>query len=590
MRHKLLPCLLIAGSLLFSFPGSPALASSKAAEQTNDAIGRLPSSAVVADPVVYFEMRQQAVQLAHSERWAEAVPLLQQLTDQYSDDGDTWYLMGLAWFQVKEWRNAISAFEKTLALGAALHGIPTGSVTSNDIMVRIAEAYAHLDEESQSLTWLEKALAARWDERHSLIGDVGFSNLADSESFKKISGSALSDLERNQAWDEDLSFLVESIKRLHVDMYHAISPEVFQLQVDTLRQELPSLTDRQIMVAFMKLVGSLGNGHNFVLPVYSKKGSLLKLPMEFYWFSDGLFVVAADDQYRDLIGSKVEMFGTTPAAEAASRTMQVNARDNEMQHLMLSPFYLALPTVLDSLGIVEGADEVNLTLSTSTGSKTTVRLAPRAFDFGGFPTLPEPPGIKSPPYLARVDEAYWSEKLPGGHTMFVQFNAVANREEQSLKQFNEALRLEISQQSMDTLILDLRHNSGGNGSILPPMLRTLIYFETSHPNGQVFVIMGRKTFSAGHELLSQISKLTNAILVGEPSGSRPNARSESGWFVLPYSGIRGIVSSQYHQPSAPEDHRIWIAPHVPVSLSSVDYFQGKVPAMEAILCVAAKQH
>ena len=173
--------------------------------------------------------------------------------------------------------------------------------------------------------------------------------------------------------------------------------------------------------------------------------------------------------------------------------------------------------------------------------------------------------------------------------MFVQFNAVTNRDEQSLKQFNEALRLEISEQSMDTLILDLRHNSGGNGSILPPMLRTLIYFETSHPNGQVFVIMGRKTFSAGHELLSQISKLTNAVLVGEPSGSRPNARSESGWFVLPYSGIRGIVSSQYHQPSAPEDHRIWIAPHVPVSLSSVDYFQGKDPAMEAILSIAAKQ-
>jgi tetratricopeptide (TPR) repeat protein len=550
----------------------------------------MPSTTAVADPVAYYEMRQQALQLVHGEQWAEAVPILRQLTSQYSDDGDTWYLLGLAYFQTSEWRNAIAALEKTLNLGAALHGIPTGSVPSNDIMVRIAEAHAHLDEESQSIAWLEKALAARWDERHSLIGHAGFSNLADSESFKRISGSALSELERNQAWDEDLDFLVESIQRLHVDMYHAISPDVFQHQVDTLRQKLPSLTDQQIMVAFMKLLGSMGNGHNLVVPVYSTKGSLLKLPLEFYWFSDGLHVVAADDQYRDLIGSKIEMFGSMPADQAARQTMQVNARDNEMQHLLLSPFYLALPAVLESLGIVETADELSLTLTRPSGSSTTVQPAPRAFDFSGFPTLPSPPGVKQPLYLARVNEAFWSERLPDGNTLFVQFNAVADREEQSLKQFNEALRAEISQQPMDTLILDLRHNSGGNGSILPPMLRTLIYFETSHPKGQLFVIMGRKTFSAGHELLTQISTLTNAVLVGEPSGSRPNARSESGWFVLPYSGIRGIVSSQYHQPSAPEDHRIWIAPHVPVSLSSDDYFKGKDPALEAILNIAGKQH
>jgi C-terminal processing protease CtpA/Prc len=218
-----------------------------------------------------------------------------------------------------------------------------------------------------------------------------------------------------------------------------------------------------------------------------------------------------------------------------------------------------------------------------------VQPTPGEFDFSGFPALPPPPDVPPPSYLAQVSKAYWSQTFPDTNTLYIQFNNVTNLEEQSLKQFNQAVRQEITEQSVDTLILDLRQNSGGNGSILPPMLRTLIYFETTYPGGQLFVIMGRKTFSAGHELLTQISQLTNAILVGEPSGSRPNALSESGWFVLPYSGIRGIVSSQFHQPSSPEDHRIWIAPHVPISLSSKAYFEGRDPALEAILNIAAGQ-
>ncbi|MDH4002516.1 MAG: hypothetical protein OEU52_14790 [Xanthomonadales bacterium] len=589
MNFKRLFCLLAASYAALPLLVPTTLASSKAAEYTNDAIGRMPSPVVVSDPVAYYHSRQLALKLVQAERWNEAVPVLQRLTSQYADDGDTWYLMGLSYLATRNWRDAIEALENTLGLGTALQGIPTGSAPSNDIMVNIALAHAQLGEDVQALAWLESALAARWDERHSLIGHTGFSSLQDSEAFRRVSGSAISDLESVAAWDQDLSFLVESIERLHVDMYHAISREGFEAEVASLRLQLPTLTDRQIMVEFMRLLGSLGNGHNFIVPIYSKKGSLLKLPMQFYWFSDGLFVVAADDEYEELIGNKVELIGATPAAEAASATKQVNARDNEMQHLLLSPYYLALPAVLENLDIVENESVVSLTLTTPAGERVTVQPTPREFDFSGFPALPPPPDVPAPPYLTQVSKAYWSQTFPDSNTLYIQFNNVTNLEEQSLKQFNHAVRQEITAQSVDTLILDLRQNSGGNGSILPPMLRTLIYFETTYPSGQLFVIMGRKTFSAGHELLAQISQLTNAVLVGEPSGSRPNALSESGWFVLPYSGIRGIVSSQFHQPSSPEDHRIWIAPHVPVSLSSKAYFEGRDPALESILNITAKQ-
>jgi hypothetical protein len=71
--------------------------------------------------------------------------------------------------------------------------------------------------------------------------------------------------------------------------------------------------------------------------------------------------------------------------------------------------------------------------------------------------------------------------------------------------------------------------------------------------------------------------------VGEPSGSKPSFIGEAGWFQLPYSDLRGIVASQYHQTTKAEDDRKWIAPHIPVGLSSSDYFNGNDKALNVIM-------
>jgi hypothetical protein len=141
----------------------------------------------------------------------------------------------------------------------------------------------------------------------------------------------------------------------------------------------------------------------------------------------------------------------------------------------------------------------------------------------------------------------------------------------------------MAQYGTQNLILDLRHNHGGDGSLLPPLLKTLQSFEIMNPQGKVFVIMGRETFSAGHNLLTEITINIDPILVGEPSGSKPNHIGESGWFQLPYSGLMGLVSTQFHQDSKPEDNRKWIVPHIPVGLASTDYFNGDDRALNTIM-------
>ncbi|RPG32031.1 MAG: hypothetical protein CBB72_011205, partial [Muricauda sp. TMED12] len=208
---------------------------------------------------------------------------------------------------------------------------------------------------------------------------------------------------------------------------------------------------------------------------------------------------------------------------------------------------------------------------------------PISWNFTGFPKLSKLKDNPQPLFLSKTEDPYWYKILPQQNAIYVQFNIVTEKKEQSLKDFNIELRNRIKQNNTQHLILDLRHNHGGNGSILPPMLKTIINFEVMHPDGTVFVLMGRETFSAAQNLLTDITKYTNAILVGEPSGSKPNHIGEAGWFKLPYSGLMGLISTQFHQTSKAEDHRKWIAPHIPVGLSSTEYFAGYDKAMTTIM-------
>ena len=512
------------------------------------------------DPVAYYRERVEALGLIRQENWAAAKPILENLTTEYQDDGDTWYALGLSYLQSQEWENAIHALKRTLALGTALHNIPTGSPPSNDIMIRIAEAYGRLGDEKNAIAWIERSLAARWDDRPTLAGtslftqgrNPNFSAFETSEVFQRVSGSYLDDtLSRDEAWRQDLIFLTKEIKRLHVNMYHSVSPDVFQNSVDDINARIPSLSDQQVVFEFMRLLALVGNGHNFIVPGFGARGSFSQLPMQFYWFSDGLFVVNASEAYEQWVGYKVEAFGSTPTAVALEKTKAINARDNEMQQRWLSPYYLSLPTVLEGLAIVDSSESFTLTLSDNTGMESIIEPDSSPLYFQGFPKLPSPSSGVAQRYLSNNNDNYWSELIPENNMLYVQFNDVVNKGSSSLEDFNLALRIQITDEQVDNLVLDLRHNSGGDGSLTPPMIATMVFFEATKPAGKMFVLSGRNTFSAAHNLLVDITRLTNAIVVGEPSGSRPNAISESGWFNLPYSKLTGIVSSQFHQTSGP---------------------------------------
>src|SRR5690606_26639010 len=125
-------------------------------------------------------------------------------------------------------------------------------------------------------------------------------------------------------------------------------------------------------------------------------------------------------------------------------------------------------------------------------------------------------------------DAWWTHELAPLKALYVQINAIANQENETFAQFSEQLRRQATAPGIHNIILDLRHSAGGNGYLTAPLLRALIHFDASSEQHRLYVIIGRNTFSASHNLITDLDRIAQPIFIGEPSGSRPNAISEAG--------------------------------------------------------------
>jgi hypothetical protein len=182
-----------------------------------------------------------------------------------------------------------------------------------------------------------------------------------------------------------------------------------------------------------------------------------------------------------------------------------------------------------------------------------------------------------------MDKNYWFEYLSDRKTVYFQFNRVLDAEKESLAQFTDRLFRFIGEKDVERLVIDMRWNNGGNTFLSHPLLLALISNRKINQRGKLFVIIGRRSYSAAQNTVTYIERYTNATFVGEPTGSSPNFVGEEFPVTLPYSKIIANVSHLFWQSSVPLDQRIWLAPHIYTPPTFADFRVRRDSALEAIL-------
>lgn len=388
--------------------------------------------------------------------------------------------------------------------------------------------------------------------------------------------------QRVSNWEQDIEFWLTEVKRQHYVYRSAALPAGFQQQFQKIKSNLNSYSDQRILVELLGLSALLGDGHTYVL-LWGAEGIETKaLPLRFYLFEDGLFVIDAQPGYEEWIGKKVIQFGTISSVEIMKRVSRFISRDNDQGINWIGPFMLSLEGMLEALE-VEGKGTYSLTFDRE-GKPVTKSFPVVTFQpVRGIPKL-IPSKLKTastPLYLQNVGQAYWMKSLKNDRTVYVQFNQVMNDQHESLAQFAKRLDDSLKMLTPKKLIVDVRHNNGGSYELADPLLVTLEKFK-SVAGAQLFILTGRNTFSATQIFISKADMMMSPVFAGEMSSSKPNFVGEENIIQLPNSKAICSISNRYHE-TIPGDTRQGIEPQIKIALMSTDYFNGRDLVLEEVL-------
>ena len=395
-----------------------------------------------------------------------------------------------------------------------------------------------------------------------------------------------------QRWHADLAFLRTEMPARHANLFHAMSREQFDSALTSIDNRLPTLARNQVIVELEKLTAMIGDGHSNVGPWRDSVIAFRTLPIALYWFDDGMIVRAADSAHANLLGARVVAINDVPIDSVIARIRPLISRDNEMGIRAYTPFLMVMPEVLQATGVVHDMDRIPTTIELA-GKRRTVTLVPA----GLFPMLTGDADRswvkrtgwvdardrqKDPLWLSDPTNLYWFRYLPDSRTLYLQINTIQQKPTDSLRRFMTRAIAAADSAGADKFVLDLRLNGGGNGDFNRSIFLPLIKSKYDAP-GRLYVLTGRRTWSAAQMLVTEMQKYTNAIFAGEPTASKGNAYGDSYRIVMPNSRVTVRVSTLWWQYLDPRDTRTMIDPAIKASLTFADYATGRDPVMTAVI-------
>lgn len=372
-------------------------------------------------------------------------------------------------------------------------------------------------------------------------------------------------------WQQDLDFLANEIATKHRDPFHFASRAEFDQAVSDLRQRIPSMEDYEVVAGLQRLAALVGDGHTFV----DTSGVNGRFPLEGFWFGDEFRVIRAAPEYREALGARIVAIGAVSIGEARRNIQQfVSQGENRWYALHASARALMSVEPLAATKLIPGRGPADFTFEDDAGRRFTLRIRPVPPG-----SAPEQVAIDPLPLpFQNPDEGLWFTTLGDSKTVYVVFRSYHDLEARS-----ERLWAYVAQHGATRLVIDMRWNQGGNFTKgREHLVYKLIFRPELNRDGQLFVITGRGAFSAGMTNITDFRWETEAILVGEPVGGRPNGYQENHLFTLPRSGLQASCSMLRYrfQPGSDADT---VHPDQRIDPDWASFRTGKDAALEWIL-------
>lgn len=372
--------------------------------------------------------------------------------------------------------------------------------------------------------------------------------------------------------------------------------------IEQLRTDLPQLSDDAIVVRIARIAALANNAHTR-LYILRNRTEVRRMPIRAWWFGKELRVVRAAPEYARYLGCRIDRVGAQTALAAKAKVDDLFAGSPTWRTYM-SAYSLTSSDVLHGAGIVPTADQVRYQFSGCKASGTAA-IAPLplaksakpleswwdlAPQYAGAPDdwKQQLAGSAPPLYLSHPDKNYWFDDQSSDGALFIQYNRAADAPDEKLSAFASRVEAAIAAKRPRVIVVDVRFNTGGNGSITPKLVDAV---KSAPADVPVYVVTGRATFSAGIVAAALLREARPVTIVGEPVGDGLEFWSEGGNIILPYSSLYVHFANGAHslspKPCPTKDYCddmsvTSLAPDIAAPPTWASYLARRDPAMDAI--------
>ena len=392
-------------------------------------------------------------------------------------------------------------------------------------------------------------------------------------------------------WQADLRFLQHTVHKDYAFLFKNVTADQFDAAAEKLYKAIPALEEHERMAGFARLVASFKYGHTDI----GWRESPVKYhvaPINFYWFSDGIYVEGTQKSYAAIAGAKLVKVEGKPVKEVLDAIKLLVPSENDQYFKAYGLDFLVIPEALHAQGISAGL-KTTITYTFEKAGKqfdqtVTAQDAfhlPRNYGFvskgSDWQTVRDT--SYTPHYLKNLDKIYYFEYLPASKTVYVRHSQIQDEAQEAIPAFYKKVFEFIDKNDVERLVLDVRLNGGGNNYKNKPIVTGIIESKKINKPGKLFVIIGRRTFSACQNLVNELSNYTNALFVGEPTAENINFYGDNRRIELPKTKVPVYLSFAWWQDKPQWENAPWLAPELAVDMSFDDYKSNKDPMLDACL-------
>jgi len=354
---------------------------------------------------------------------------------------------------------------------------------------------------------------------------------------------------RTEAWDQDLSFFKSNYFKVCKSFpKDSIDKAIFL--IDSITRNIDGLSDNRIQLLLSECVSMADDAHTSV-----HFGKFKRIPLRFYLFDDGLFVVKAKKGFEEYLGYKVNRISDRTVNELIS-IADYYMSGNDSWNRYKSSYFLTSPDFFEGIDLTQQSDSIKIEF-VSNGDTIMNYFKPEKktdysdeydswrdlattntmiFDTTNWVHLRKDNSLL---YLSKPDKPAFYTKIDSLNAFYISVNTSTK-----IAGFVTDIEQELRTKNYQNLIIDFRLNSGGNylqqvafSKIIPKSF-----------DGKIFIITGNATFSAGICSVARLKYYSGkkAMIIGQELGDRLNFWAEGRQFRLPNSRIRIRAATGYH--------------------------------------------